>query len=154
MEILGSCVLQETDVPVDAQPRFRRPGRHLPSVQARAPSPQLPHLTWRCSSGAPSPHGRPLRRPPLSPQEWFSPDWTEAAGAPCSSQLPHSFLPRSQALLRALLPPTCQTEPVSVTPGVSHTVTYRCPHPQKTVRANEPAPGLGHCPPPHCTLTG
>ena len=67
---------------------------------------------------------------------------------------PSFFLPRSQDLLRALLPPTCWTEPVSVAPGVSSTVTYRCPHPQKTLRVNEPAPGLGHCPPPHCTLTG
>ena len=31
-----------------------------------------------------------------------------------------------------------------MSPGVSSTMTYRCPHPQKTLRANEPAPGLGH----------
>ena len=91
---------------------------------------------------------------PTQPLRMVFTRWTEVAGAPGSSQLPHSFLPRSQALFRALLPPTCQTEPVSVAPGVSSTVTYRCPHPQKTLRANEPAPSLGHCPPPHCILTG
>ena len=45
--IQGICVLQEADMPVDAQPGPRSPGRHLPSSQARAPSPHLPHLTWR-----------------------------------------------------------------------------------------------------------
>ncbi|KAM8932536.1 protein FAM90A20-like [Lycaon pictus] len=60
----GVCVVQEADVPVDAQPGPGSPGRHLPSGHERAPSPHLPHLTWRRCSRAPSPHGCPLRGPP------------------------------------------------------------------------------------------
>ena len=63
----GVYVLQEAYVQVDAQPCPRRPGRHLPSCQAGAPGPHLPHLTWKRCSRAPCPHGRPLCWTPLSP---------------------------------------------------------------------------------------